>query len=168
MQRPLCFMITRLLASGARLYVAAIALALAYEMISGGRPGQTETLVDLHRRRRLPSSFSPRSTRHSAESKPSSGPNFIQASIMMGSALVALGLPLLRDPRRLARNRCSATADSAFPIFSPRVSIRRKHGWEKWKGMFEIELHDFRRIDWIDIHHHVQHTAPIRTWCSEC
>src|SRR4029434_2734762 len=39
------FMITRLLASGARLYVAAIALALAYEMISGTRPGQTETLV---------------------------------------------------------------------------------------------------------------------------
>src|SRR5437773_239463 len=39
------FMITRLLASGARLYVAAIALALAYQMISGSRPGQTETLL---------------------------------------------------------------------------------------------------------------------------
>src|ERR1041384_2508790 len=38
------FMITRLLASGARLYVAAIALALAYEMISGSRPNRTETL----------------------------------------------------------------------------------------------------------------------------
>src|SRR6266487_3961579 len=38
------FMITRLLASGARLYVAAIALALAYEMISGTRPNQTQTL----------------------------------------------------------------------------------------------------------------------------
>src|SRR6266853_1047100 len=39
------FMITRLLASGARLYVAAIALALAYEMISGTRLRQTETLL---------------------------------------------------------------------------------------------------------------------------
>src|SRR3954468_23117498 len=39
------FMITRLLASGARLYVAAIALALGYEMIRGVRPGQTETLL---------------------------------------------------------------------------------------------------------------------------
>ena len=39
------FMITRLLASGARLYVAAIALALGYEMITGARPGQTETLL---------------------------------------------------------------------------------------------------------------------------
>src|SRR3979409_2234451 len=38
------FMITRLLASGARLYVAAIALALAYEMISGARPNQIQTL----------------------------------------------------------------------------------------------------------------------------
>src|SRR6059036_2252952 len=39
------FMFTRVLASGARLYVAAIALALAYEMIRGVRPGQTETLL---------------------------------------------------------------------------------------------------------------------------
>src|SRR5258708_18386841 len=38
------FTITRLLASGARLYVAAIALALAYEMIRGVQPGQRETL----------------------------------------------------------------------------------------------------------------------------
>src|SRR3954466_4230088 len=38
------FMVTRLLASGARLYVAAIALALAYEMIAGIRPNQTQTL----------------------------------------------------------------------------------------------------------------------------
>src|SRR5438046_5061956 len=38
------FVITRLLASGARLYFAAIALALAYEMIRGVQPGQKETL----------------------------------------------------------------------------------------------------------------------------
>src|SRR5205814_20872 len=38
------FLFTRLLASGARLYVAAIALALGYEMIRGVRPDQTETL----------------------------------------------------------------------------------------------------------------------------
>src|SRR2546428_13491552 len=39
------FMITRLLASGARLYVAAIALALAYQMISGSRPWRAEMLM---------------------------------------------------------------------------------------------------------------------------
>src|SRR3954467_8850796 len=38
------FLVTRVLASGARLYVAAIALALAYEMIRGVQPGQKETL----------------------------------------------------------------------------------------------------------------------------
>src|SRR6266508_3015074 len=38
------FMITRLLASGTRLYVAAIALALAYEMITAARPNQIQTL----------------------------------------------------------------------------------------------------------------------------
>src|ERR687884_2090020 len=38
------FLFTRVLASGARLYVAAIALVLAYEMIRGVRPGQKETL----------------------------------------------------------------------------------------------------------------------------
>src|SRR5437879_6653422 len=38
------FMITRLLASGARLYAAAIDLAFAYEIVSGTRPDQTETL----------------------------------------------------------------------------------------------------------------------------
>src|SRR5436190_7350269 len=39
------FMFTRVLASGARLFAAAIALVLAYEMIRGVRPGQTETLL---------------------------------------------------------------------------------------------------------------------------
>src|SRR3954471_21238988 len=38
------FLFARLLASGARVYVAAIALALAYEMVAGARPSQTQTL----------------------------------------------------------------------------------------------------------------------------
>src|ERR671925_1749880 len=39
------FLFTRVLASGARLYAAAIALVLAYEMIRGVRPGQQETVL---------------------------------------------------------------------------------------------------------------------------
>src|SRR5882672_3369368 len=38
------FLFTRVLASGARLYVAAIALVLAYEMITGTRPDRAQTL----------------------------------------------------------------------------------------------------------------------------
>src|ERR1044072_8214238 len=36
------FLFTRVLASGARLYAAAIAFVLVYEMVRGVRPGQTE------------------------------------------------------------------------------------------------------------------------------
>src|SRR5437868_12452211 len=39
------FLFTRVLASGARLYVAAIALVLAYEMITGARPDRTQTVL---------------------------------------------------------------------------------------------------------------------------
>src|SRR5881227_61395 len=39
------FMFTRVLASGARLFAAAIALVLAYELISGTRPNQMQTLI---------------------------------------------------------------------------------------------------------------------------
>ncbi|MEP7077502.1 MAG: sodium:proline symporter, partial [Chthoniobacterales bacterium] len=38
------FLFTRVLASGARLYVAAIALALAYELVTGNRPNPAQTL----------------------------------------------------------------------------------------------------------------------------
>src|SRR5437588_6676659 len=38
------FLFTRVLASGARLYVAAIALVLGYELVTGTRPGPTQTL----------------------------------------------------------------------------------------------------------------------------
>src|SRR5207245_11694897 len=39
------FLVTRVLAFGTRLYFAAIAVALAYEMISAPRPNQTQHLV---------------------------------------------------------------------------------------------------------------------------
>src|SRR5437868_11929092 len=85
------FMITRLLASGARLYVAAIALALAYEMIRGVRPNQTETLwiyvgatVAIVVLTAIYTTF--------GGIKAVIWTDLIQASIMIGSALIALGL----------------------------------------------------------------------------
>src|SRR5436309_10720694 len=85
------FMITRLLASGARLYFAAIALALAYEMISGTRPNQTQTLwiyvaacVAIVILTAIYTTL--------GGIKAVVWTDFIQASIMIGSALVALGL----------------------------------------------------------------------------
>src|SRR6184192_2125376 len=85
------FMITRLLASGARLYVAAIALALAYEMITGMRPNQTQTLwiyvgatVAIVLLTAIYTTL--------GGIKAVIWTDVIQASIMIGSALVALGL----------------------------------------------------------------------------
>src|SRR5712664_2460265 len=85
------FLFTRLLASGTRLYVAAIALALAYEMIRGVQPGQKETLfiyigstVAIVILTTIYTTF--------GGIKAVIWTDFIQASIMIGSALIALGL----------------------------------------------------------------------------
>src|SRR5437660_8067042 len=93
------FMITRLLASGARLYVAAIALALAYEMISGTRPNQTQTLwiylgatIAIVLLTAIHTTF--------CDINAVIWTDLIQASIMIGSALVALGLLYSAIPGR--------------------------------------------------------------------
>src|SRR6266540_4108961 len=85
------FMITRLLASGARLYSAAIALALAYEMISGTRPNQTQNLwiylgatIAIVILTAIYTTF--------GGIKAVIWTDLIQASIMIGSALIALAL----------------------------------------------------------------------------
>src|SRR6185295_7942866 len=85
------FMITRLLASGARLYVAAIALALAYEMISGARPNQTQTLL-IYVGAIIAIVILTAIYTTIGGIKAVVWTDFIQASIMMGSALVALRL----------------------------------------------------------------------------
>src|SRR5207249_4223697 len=85
------FMFTRLLASGARLYVAAIALVLAYEMIRGTRPGQTETLL-IYIGATVVIVILTAIYTTIGGIKAVVWTDFIQASIMMGSALVALGL----------------------------------------------------------------------------
>ncbi|HJT82152.1 MAG TPA: sodium:solute symporter [Chthoniobacterales bacterium] len=85
------FMITRLLASGARLYVAAIALALAYEMIRGVRPGQLETLY-IYIGATVAIVILTAIYTTLGGIKAVIWTDLIQASIMIGSALVALGL----------------------------------------------------------------------------
>src|SRR6266550_15109 len=85
------FMFTRVLASGARLYVAAIALVLAYELIRGTRPGQTETLL-IYIGATVVIVILTAIYTTIGGIKAVVWTDFIQASIMMGSALVALGL----------------------------------------------------------------------------
>src|SRR5438105_13157619 len=85
------FLFTRVLASGARLYAAAIALVLAYEMIRGTRPGQTETLL-IYIGATVVIVILTAIYTTIGGIKAVVWTYFIQASIMMGSALVALGL----------------------------------------------------------------------------
>src|SRR5881227_3471299 len=131
------FLFTRLLASGARLYVAAIALALAYEMIRGVRPSQTETLwiyvgatVAIVLLTAIYTTL--------GGIKAVIWTDLIQASIMIGSTLVALGLLYSAIPggwhEIVARHGGFGVSDFLSTGLDPA-----KTGWEKWKGMFEIE-----------------------------
>jgi SSS family solute:Na+ symporter len=131
------FMITRLLASGARLYVAAIALALAYEMIAGARPGKTGTLL-IYVGACVAIVILTAIYTTLGGIKAVIWTDFIQASIMMGSALVALGLLYSAIPggwhEIVQRHGGFHASDFITTGLSPA-----KSGWDKIKGMFEIE-----------------------------
>ncbi len=131
------FMITRLLASGARLYVAAIALALAYEMIAGARPNQTQTLwiyisatVAIVILTAIYTTF--------GGIKAVIWTDFIQASIMIGSALIALSLLYSAIPGGWHEIVERHGAFQVSDLFATGLDPAR-HGWDKWKGMFETE-----------------------------
>src|ERR1051325_2841776 len=85
------FLFTRLLASGARLYVAAIALALAYEMITGARPNQSQTLwIYIGATVAIVLLTAIYTTLGGI--KAVIWTDVIQASIMIGSAVIAVGI----------------------------------------------------------------------------
>ncbi|HEY6069801.1 MAG TPA: sodium:solute symporter [Chthoniobacterales bacterium] len=131
------FMFTRVLASGARLYVAAIALVLAYEMITGTAPGQSETLW-IYIGSTIAIVLLTAIYTTLGGIKAVVWTDFIQASIMIGSALTALGLLYFAIPGGWHK---IAELHGGFhwsDIFTTGLDPA-KSGWEKWKGMFEIE-----------------------------
>jgi SSS family solute:Na+ symporter len=131
------FMITRLLASGARLYAAAIALALAYEMISGIRPDRTQTLWIYLGATTVIVIVTAIYTTFGGI-KAVIWTDLIQASIMIGSALIALGLLYFAIPggwhEIVQRHGPFRVSDLVATGLDPA-----KHGWDKIKGMFETE-----------------------------
>lgn len=131
------FMITRLLASGARLYVAAIALALAYEMVAGARPNQTQTLW-IYVGATVAIVILTAIYTTIGGIKAVVWTDFIQASIMMGSALVALGILYSAIPGGFHQ---IAELKGGFHLsdFITTGLDPAKHGWDKIKGMFEVE-----------------------------
>jgi SSS family solute:Na+ symporter len=131
------FLFTRLLASGARLYVAAIALALGYEMIRGVRPNQTETLFIYIGAIIIIVLLTAIYTTLGGI-KAVIWTDVIQASIMIGSALVAVGLLYFSIPggwHEIAqRHGGFHLSDFITTGLDPA-----KTGWDKIKGMFAIE-----------------------------
>src|ERR1700726_4046760 len=131
------FMFTRVLASGARLYVAAIALALGYEMVRGVRPNQTETLFIYIGAIAVIVILTAVYTTLGGI-KAVVWTDFIQASIMIGSALVALGLLYFSIPggwhEIVQRHGGFHLSDFITTGLDPA-----KTGWDKIKGMFAIE-----------------------------
>src|SRR5207237_9075149 len=131
------FMFTRVLASGGRLYVAAIALVLAYEMIRSTRPGQTGTLL-IYIGATVVIVILTAIYTTIGGIKAVVWTDFIQASIMMGSALVALGLLYSAIPggwhKIVELHGGFHLSDVITTGLDPE-----KSGWNKWKGMFEIE-----------------------------
>ncbi len=131
------FMITRLLASGARLYFAAIALALAYEMISGTRPNQTQLLL-IYVSACIAIVILTAIYTTLGGIKAVIWTDLIQASIMIGSALVALALLYSAIPggwnEIVTRHGSFHFSDFITTGLDPA-----KHGWQKIAGMFAIE-----------------------------
>src|SRR5438874_4606733 len=131
------FLFTRLLASGARLYVAAIALALGYEMIRGGRPDQTETLFIYIGAVVIIVLLAAVYTTLGGI-KAVIWTDVIQASIMIGSAIVALGLLYFSIPGGW-NEIVQRVGGFHFSDFITTGLNPTKSGWDKFKGMFAIE-----------------------------
>src|SRR5437870_5309492 len=131
------FLFTRVLASGARLYVAAIALALAYEMVRGVRPNQTETLF-IYIGATVAIVLLTAIYTTLGGIKAVIWTDVIQASLMIGSALVALGLLYSAIPggwhEIVQRHGGFHVSDFITTGLNPA-----KTGWDKIKGMFAIE-----------------------------
>jgi solute:Na+ symporter, SSS family len=131
------FMITRLLASGARLYFAAIALALAYEMIRGVPSGQRETLL-IYVCACVTIVILTAIYTTLGGIKAVIWTDLIQASIMIGSALIAVGLLYSAIPggwhEIVQRHGGFGVGDFFTTGLDPA-----NHGWDKIKGMFETD-----------------------------
>src|ERR1700745_2394028 len=131
------FLFTRVLASGTRLYAAAVALALAYEMIRGVQPEQKRTLF-IYIGSTVAIGILTAIYTTLGGIKAVIWTDLIQASIMIGSALIALGLLYFAIPggfHQIVQSHGGFGISDVFPTGLDPA----KHGWSKWKGMFAVE-----------------------------
>ena len=136
------FLVTRVLASGARIYVAAIALVLVYELITGTRPDAGHALL-IYVLASVVLTLLTAIYTTLGGIKAVIWTDFIQASIMMGSAVAALVILYLSFPLGWQDVKGSLSSNHPLDLFFATGLDPARHGWDRVKGMFETEYTAF-------------------------
>ena len=139
------FLVTRVLASGSRLYVAAIALVLVYEAASGLRPSAGKTFAIYVAASIVLTALTAVYTTLGGI-KAVIWTDFIQATIMMGSAVAAMCLLYLAIPGGWNGITSQLSSQHPLDLFFASGLDPKLHGWQKIKGMFETEYTVFAII----------------------
>ncbi len=132
------FLVTRVLASGARIYVAAIALVLVFELVLGARPDAAHTLLIYVAASVIITVLTAIYTTLGGI-KAVIWTDFIQATIMMGSALAALVILYFSIPNGWTGVTASFSTNQPLDLFFATGLDPARHGWDRVKGMFESE-----------------------------
>ena len=139
------FLVTRVLASGSRLYVAAIALVLVYEASTGLHPSAAQTLgIYLAASVFLTVLTAIYTTLGGI--KAVIWTDFIQASIMMGSAIAALCILFFAIPGGWSGITSHLSSSRPLDLLFASGLDPKLHGWPQIKGMFETEYTVFAII----------------------
>ncbi len=132
------FLVTRVLASGARIYVAAIAMVLVFELVAGVRPDAGHALLIYVLASVVITVLTAIYTTLGGI-KAVIWTDFIQASIMMGSAVAAVVILYFSIPNGWAGVKGSFSSNHPLDLFFATGLDPARHGWDRVKGMFEHE-----------------------------
>ncbi len=132
------FMVTRTLASGSRIYVAAIILALGFEMVRGV-PTDAQHKIYIYVAASVAITLLTAIYTTLGGIKAVVWTDFIQASIMMGSALAAAAILFYSIPNGWAGVKASLSTAHPGELFFDTGLDPARHGWDQIKGMFESE-----------------------------
>ena len=132
------FLVTRTLASGSRIYVAAIILVLAFEMFRGA-PLDADHKVLVYVLASVAITVLTAIYTTLGGIKAVIWTDFIQATIMMGSALAAALILFHSIPNGWAGVKEILPSDHPLDLFFATGLDPARHGWDRVKGMFETE-----------------------------
>ena len=132
------FLVTRTLASGSRIYVAAIILVLAVEMFRGV-PLDADHKLLVYVLASVAITVLTAIYTTLGGIKAVIWTDFIQATIMMGSALAAGAILFFSIPNGWAGVKQILSSDVPANLFFASGLDPARHGWDQVKGMFESE-----------------------------